>query len=108
MVGPLALPILPSRSFALKGAVVGLAYPLVLLIWFRGGFDDNPFLYIGSWIAAPVLSSYLLLQFTGSTAVTGMSGVKKELRIALPVYRVSAGLCGILVILAFLRRWMII
>ena len=107
-VGPLLLPFLPFRSFSLKGGVLGLLYPLVLLIWFRGGFAANPYLFTVSCVAVPPLSSYLLLLFTGSTAITGMSGVEKELRIAMPIYRGAVVLCGILLALAFLRHWMII
>ncbi len=78
--GPLLLPVLPFKSFALKGALLGLICPLVMILWFHDGFVGNPFLFLGSCVAAAVLSSYLLLQFTGSTVFTGMSGVQKELK----------------------------
>jgi hypothetical protein len=108
IMGPLFLPIVPFRSFALKGAVLGLLYPLVLALWFPSGFAANPFLYSVSCVAAPTLSSFLLLQFTGTSTITGMSGVKKELRIGMPIYRSAAVLCGILLALAFLHHWMVI
>jgi hypothetical protein len=108
IAGPLLLPAIPFRSFALKGFVLGLIYSVVLVVWFREGFVANPYLYCVSALAAPVLSSYLLLQFTGSTTITGISGVKKELRFALPVYRVATSLCVILSVLAYLRHWMIV
>jgi hypothetical protein len=44
-------------------------------------------------------SSYLALQFTGSTTFTNMSGVKKELKIALPVYLISAAISVLLLII---------
>ncbi len=108
ILGPLLLPVIPFRSFALKGLVLGLVYPAVLVVWFREGFGGNQFLFVASMLAAPGLSSYLLLQFTGSTTITGISGVKKELRFGLPGYRIVLGLCGILAVLAFLRHWMVI
>ena len=108
IAGPLLLPIIPFRSFALKGLVVGMVYPAVVAIWFRDGFAANPFLFVASLLAAPGLSSYLLLQFTGSTTITGITGVKKELRYALPAYRVAMWLCAILAGLAYLRHWLVI
>ena len=108
LIGPLLLPFVPFRSFSLKGAVLGLLYPLVALLWFRSSFAGNPFLFSVSCVAVPALSSYLLLLFTGSTTITGMSGVQKELRIAMPIYRGMSVLGGLLLILAYLRHWMVI
>jgi hypothetical protein len=38
----------------------------------------------------PALSSYLTLQFTGSTPYTGISGVRREMRWAVPIQAVAA------------------
>lgn len=108
VAGPLLLPVLPFRSFALKGMTLGLIYPIVLLVWFSGSASSNPFLFISSCISAPGLSSYLLLQFTGSTTITGMSGVEKELKYGLPLYKIGLAVACILAVLALLRHWMII
>jgi len=81
VVTPLALPWLPTRSFAVKGAIVGVLWSL-------------PFLAAAGWrglaAAATVLlvsavSSFLALNFTGSTPYTSRSGVKREMRLSLPV-----------------------
>ena len=80
VVFQILLPWLPSRSFAVKAALLGLA----------GAFVSNYFLHAVSWDAAsnimviPAITAYLGLNFTGATTFTSLSGVKKELRIAIP------------------------
>jgi len=81
---PVLLPWVPFRSFALKGYVVGLVAVLAGL-WLTGGLP-SVYLAIASVLFFPLASSYIALQFTGSTVYTGISGVKKELRWSLPVY----------------------
>jgi hypothetical protein len=45
------------------------------------------------------------LQFTGSTTFTGMSGVKKELRISIPIYLVGTVISLILLVIFKLGQW---
>jgi acetyl-CoA decarbonylase/synthase complex subunit gamma len=81
VVTPLLLPWLPTRSFAVKGAVVGVLWSLLFLA--TTGWS-------GLAAAATVLlvtavSSFLALNFTGSTPFTSLSGVKREMRLSMPV-----------------------
>ena len=39
-----------------------------------------------AYLFFPLASSYIALQFTGSATFTGMSGVKKELKLSIPLY----------------------
>lgn len=96
---PLLLTLVPSRSFAVKGWLVGMAV-LAAAYPFSG-------VYVSAWpvrafafLFFPLASSYLALQFTGATVFTGMLGVKKELRFALPVY-VSGAAVSIAFLVAF-------
>ena len=81
---PLSLPLLPTRTFSIKGAVAGallgafVFLPLVILLNFPGVKSGG---YI---LIAAAVSAYLGLNFTGSTTFTSLSGVKKEVRVALP------------------------
>ncbi len=80
---PLLLPWLPGRSFALKGAVAGLLSSLPLLILVETGLSLPE---SGALLAlAVVVSSYLGMNFTGSTPYTSPSGVEWEMRRAIPV-----------------------
>lgn len=81
IVTPLVLPWLPTRSFAVKGALVGILWSALFLAvtgW-RG------FAAAATVLLASAVSSFLALNFTGSTPYTSRSGVKKEMRLSLPV-----------------------
>ena len=81
IVAPLALPWLPTRSFAVKGAVVGILWSLLFLAvtgW-RGLAAAATVLLVSA------VSSFLALNFTGSTPYTSRSGVKREMRLSMPV-----------------------
>jgi len=97
ILSPLLLPWLPGRAFSLKGLVLGLIAAF-LLVTFR--FDD-----LGAWsgriemlawsLLIPALSAYLAMNFTGASTYTSLSGVRKEMRWALPL-QIGAGVIGII------------
>ena len=103
---PALLPILPSRSFAVKGFIMGLITPVIALL-FSGytPFLANIYIIIFCWLLYPMISSYMGLQFTGASTFTSMSGVKKELKIGLPIYIVSIAVSIILIVLFKLSAW---
>jgi len=93
---PVLLPWLPGRAFSLKGLALGLA-AAAALIYLRG-IDWT--LWAGrteaaAWLlTVPALSSYLAMNFTGCSTYTSLSGVKKEMRFALPA-QISAAALGV-------------
>jgi hypothetical protein len=82
LFAPLLLPWLPSRSFAIKGAIVGLVWVTGWTFLAGGGF--NAWTTAAVFLLLPAITSFLMLNFTGSTPFTSRSGVKKEMRFALP------------------------
>jgi len=62
-------------------------------------------LLIAAWLFFPAVSSYIALQFTGSTTFTGMTGVKKELKIGIPVYVGATSLSLVLMVLFKIKEW---
>lgn len=80
---PLLLPWIPGRSFAFKGALTGLIWCLILYA-LAGGDNWSLLTTIAVFLTLPVVSSFYALNFTGCTPFTSRSGVKKEMRIALP------------------------
>ncbi|MGE5237844.1 MAG: mercury methylation corrinoid protein HgcA [Chloroflexota bacterium] len=102
---PLLLPFIPFRSFAMKGWLVGLL-SLYLSSQFVTPPDQHSVLLLAfSYLFFPLASSYIALQFTGATTFTGMSGVKRELKFALPVY-VSVGAVSVMLLAGFkLVQW---
>lgn len=85
---PALLPYIPLRSFALKGLITGAFTTVAALALLSIGLDE-PLMLCFALIFFPAVSSYLALQFTGATTFTGASGVKKELRYALPLYMLA-------------------
>ncbi len=84
---PILLPWLPGRAFSLKGFVVGLAAAAVLALFNPGVWADWPGrLEILAWLCiVPALAAYLAMNFTGASTYTSLSGVKKEMRVAVPL-----------------------
>lgn len=75
---PLLLPWLPFRQFWLKGIVMGsLASLLPLFVYWQ---SMNSFEKIAMFLWTSGCSSYLAMNFTGSTPFTSLSGVAKEMR----------------------------
>jgi hypothetical protein len=107
-LAPLFLPGLPSRSFAVKGWLLGAAITGCFAALRGEGIVSNVFLLPLTAMLFPAVSSYLTLNFTGSTPFTGVSGVKRELGVAIPLYIAAAALAGLFAVLFLLRKWEVI
>lgn len=95
VLAPFLLPWLPGRAFSFKGSVIGAAAGLVFVvvreIW--GGWPDR--LQMGAWLLLiPAISAYLAMNFTGSSTYTSLSGVRREMRRAVPL-QIGAGILGL-------------
>ena len=97
VVAPLALPLLPGRAFSVKGLVAGAPITAAALALLPGPAAGAPLVALAAMLFFPALSSYLTLQFTGSTTFTGISGVRKEMRWAVPLQAAAAAIALILV-----------
>ena len=93
---PLILPLLPSRSFAGKGTWLGLILAfLTCLFWWNDPAPLGGPLGLAAWVLLiPVITSFLAMLFTGSSTYTSLSGVKREMRIAVPA-QIIAALAGV-------------
>lgn len=90
---PILLPWIPGRSFAFKGWIMGVAWALAVNLNYGLLFSSSP-----NWkqslinfLTLPALTSFLSLNFTGASTYTSLSGVVKEMKIAIPLITVSAG-----------------
>jgi len=102
---PLLLPILPGRAFATKGWLVGAAVNGALLhgAGLAGGMDR--FLIAACWLFFPAAASCLALSFTGATTFTSPSGVRQEVRIALPLLAAALVLTAVALALSKVATW---
>jgi hypothetical protein len=105
LVTPVLLPLVPFRSFAIKGWIMGVLSVFLATHYLAPAYVQSVVLLIAAYLLFPALSSYIALQFTGSTTYTGMSGVKKELKIGVPLYFSAAGVSLVLMVVYKLRDW---
>ncbi len=93
VIVPALLPWIPGRAFAWKGWLLGLIWALLidaLYTWnLAASISWGPALFY--LLILPPISAYLAMNFTGSSTYTSLSGVKKEMRIWLPIIIGSAG-----------------
>jgi acetyl-CoA decarbonylase/synthase complex subunit gamma len=83
VITPLFLPYIPGRHFSLKGFIAGATVFLLLVIL---KFADKNVIELISWfLIITVISSFLAMNFTGSSTYTSLSGVKKEMKISVPI-----------------------
>jgi hypothetical protein len=81
VAGPLLLPWLPGRAFSAKGAGLGLAAAGVYLAFYRA----EPLLGWAGFLLILAACSFVVMNFTGASTFTSLSGVKKEMRRAVPL-----------------------
>jgi acetyl-CoA decarbonylase/synthase complex subunit gamma len=91
---PAFLPWLPGRALSWKGMAVGLLLAGVLVI--TGLIPSSRTagqLETAAWaLLMPAIGAFMAMNFTGATTYTSLSGVKKEMRFAVPAQIVAATL----------------
>lgn len=89
-MGPVLLPWLPGKAFSLKGWFIGLLWAITV-VFIQGFADRSQIVRILSiLLLLPAISAFLTLNFTGASTYTSLSGVKKEMKIAMPLIILSA------------------
>lgn len=88
---PLLLPMLPGRAFCQKGFIVGLGWAWLLIehILPLLGFGPNLWQSVAYILLLPALAAVYAVLFTGSTPITSLAGVQRELRLFFPFLFVS-------------------
>jgi len=91
-LAPALLPWIPGAAFSLKGGLAGLVVVGVVIAagWFGTGRIDNWAETIGWVLLVPVISSFLAMNFTGASTYTSLSGVRREMRVAVPIQIAAA------------------
>jgi hypothetical protein len=93
---PLLLPVLPGRSFAIKGLLAGLLMAVPLFWWRLAIYSGSVGLLelFSLLLVMGAVSSYYGMNFTGSSTYTSLSGVKQEMRWGVPL-QLGAGALGL-------------
>jgi hypothetical protein len=82
IITPMLLPWLPGKRFAVKGFFAGVLTALIM--FFLNNTGNNIFEIIAGFMMISSISSFMAMNFTGSSTYTSLSGVKKEMKTALP------------------------
>lgn len=90
VLAPALLPWIPFRRFSIKGLSTGWLAALLLL--FTGTLGNSLPEQISWFLMMGGLSSFMAMNFTGSSTFTSLSGVQKEMKTALPVQIAMASL----------------
>ena len=94
---PILLPWLPGRAFSVKGLTMGLITFLILTAFRAGNISDWAVLVemLAWFLLIPAITAFLAMNFTGASTYTSLSGVKKEMKWAVPL-EIAAGVTGLL------------
>ena len=87
---PILLPFIPFKRFSLKGLVTG--WLMALLLMYFSLLGTNIFEIISWFLLIGGISSFMAMNFTGSSTFTSLSGVQKEMKISLPIQIVGTAL----------------
>lgn len=82
---PALLPWLPARSFAVKSAAAGLLVTALIAL----AHDQSAAQFAARALIYTAAASFVGLDFTGASTYTSLSGVKKEMRLAMPAHALA-------------------
>ena len=83
LVTPVLLPWIPGRAFSLKGAQLGFLWAMLISFTVASGWSGAS--VVALFLITPAIAAYFAMNFTGCSTFTSLSGVQKEMRIAVPV-----------------------
>ncbi|MDF9408749.1 acetyl-CoA synthase subunit gamma [Pelotomaculum isophthalicicum JI] len=97
---PVLLPWIPGRAFAWKGWLLGFLWTVGVNM--LNGWPESPSYSLvkalGYLLILPSISAYCAMNFTGASTYTSLSGVLKEMKLAVPAITISLSV-GIILIL---------
>lgn len=100
VIFPIIMPLIPFRSFALKGLCLGIICAIFTVANYGTFYTyGNLWMVISVILILIPMIAYIALNFTGSTPITSFSGAVKETLWTLPISLISSSLgCVILII----------
>jgi len=94
---PLLLPYIPTQNFSFKGLIIGVV--ISALLFLTHSLGGNLLVKLAAIFFISGFSSFLAMNFTGASTFTSLAGVKKEMKIAVPIQIVSVVIAAILIVL---------
>ena len=99
---PMFLPWIPGRAFSFKGWLIGFLWAIVVIILNvrTANLNFNFLKSLAYVLILPSIASFYAMNFTGCSTYTSLSGVIKEMKVAVPVIITSIILGVILLIIS--------
>ncbi len=91
VITPALLPFIPVREFALKGIIAG-SLAAMSMFWFVPSASVSFSAGLALFLFSVSISSFLAMNFTGTTPFTSPTGVEKEMKRYIPVQLISLAL----------------
>jgi hypothetical protein len=95
VISPALLPYIPFRMFSMKGLLAGILVSAGMFFTVLSGV--TPAVKAGWLMIIPSISSFMMMNFTGSSTYTSLSGVKKEMKFSLPL-QITLAVSGIILL----------
>ncbi len=92
LITPVLLPWIPTRQFALKGIITGSLFAVILVLLLSNSAiaaESGIAGLFALFLFSVTISSYLAMNFTGTTPFTSPSGVEKEMKLFIPIQLAS-------------------
>ena len=83
IITPVLLPFIPTKNFSFKGIILALIFSVILLV--LNVINISVLEIISFFFLNIAIASFTAMNFTGASTFTSLSGVKKEMEIAIPV-----------------------
>ncbi len=90
---PLLLPYIPTQNFSFKGLITGAIFSLFLFL--SNSLDGSLLTRCAEIFLILSFSSFLAMNFTGASTYTSLAGVKKEMKIAVPI-QIAFAACSVM------------
>ncbi|HEY8890653.1 MAG TPA: hypothetical protein VIM70_10390 [Clostridium sp.] len=100
LVVPMLLPWIPGRAFSFKGWLIGLLWSIAVIVLNVGSANFSLLSSVAYILILPSVASYYAMNFTGCSTYTSLSGVVKEMKVALPFIAISIVLGSILLLVS--------
>jgi len=81
------LPVLPGRMFSVKGAITGLVCSGIFVLLVP---TLTPLTKAAIVLLSSAISSFVFMNYTGTSTFTSLTGVRKEIAVSVPVMIVAA------------------
>jgi hypothetical protein len=95
ILGPVLLPWLPGRAFSLKGFWIGFVIAVIIIFYFP--ISSGYYVDFAGWaLISMSVASFMVMNFTGASTFTSLSGVRREMKVAVPLQIVGA-VAGLLI-----------